>query len=52
VSDVIKKIVERPGDDEKKALLAAFILTNFGREALDAFVRQKKRRAALPDTRG
>ena len=39
-------------DDKKKALLAAFILTNFGREALDAFVRQKKRRAALPDTRG
>jgi hypothetical protein len=44
-SAFIDEIMKRPDADEmKKALLAVFILTQFGRDALDEFIRQQGRR--------
>ena len=49
IKEKIKEFVEQhSSDDEKKALLAAFILTNFGREALETFIRQHPRPGQQP----
>lgn len=44
-ADFIDAIIARPGTEEiKKALLAAFVMANFGRDMLQDFIKEQRRK--------
>lgn len=44
-ADFIDAIIARPGTEEiKKALLAAFVMTHFGRDMLQDFIKEQRRK--------